>query len=137
MSAVMYDEAVARFARGELDWENADVRVALVDGRYQPSQSRDATREATRDYEVKGVTLPLRDRAVERGLGNDVKLMGGRVHWTGFTGEFRYAVLYDSVGDSLIAYADLGEQRATNSNVLLEYDREGGVATFTVESDGR
>jgi hypothetical protein len=136
----MYDNAVALFARGELDWENDEIRMILATDRYQPSQTGDLTRDDLREHEVaatgtyqKGGML-LRQRTVSRGVPNEVRLHGGMVTWYGFTGEFRYAVLVQARGgeDRLIAYADLGNQQATNARVSVEYDPTEGVAAFTV-----
>lgn len=135
----MYDSAVADFARGELDWERDPVKVLLVSGEYMPSQAQDATRAdlrgteipATGSYKPGGKSLPGRE-VVRSELGGDVRLLGGSVEWTGMTAEFRYAVVVCSKGDRLVAYTDLGRQVASNARVVLEYDRDGGVAEFTV-----
>jgi hypothetical protein len=142
MSAAMYDEAVVDFARGDLDWERDDIRVALFTDDYQPSQSSDATYADLRRFEVgntgsyRAGGSGLSGRLVERSeLGGQIRLMGEGVSWTGVTGQFRYAVVYRAGSDDrLVSYTDLGRQEATNARVTLEYDRDGGVAEFTVAS---
>jgi hypothetical protein len=138
MSAAMYDDAVVMFARGELDWERDTVKVVLVDPEYVPSQSSDSSRAALRGHEV-STAARLDGREVSRGaLSGDVRLLGGTVGWTGFTGRFRYAVLFqangDAASDRLVSYTDLGLQEATNARVSLEYDRDDGVAVFSILS---
>lgn len=136
----MYDDAVADFARGELDWERDDIRVCLVTDDYTPSQSSDGTYADLRRFEVPATGSyraggqELTGRLVERSeLGGSVRLMGGSVAWRGFTGQFRYAVVCRAGDDGrLVAYTDLGRQEASNARVVLEYDRDGGVAEFVV-----
>lgn len=134
----MYDNAIGLFTRGQLDWENTEVRVMLLTDDYEPSQAKDQTLDGLRKYEVttsgtyKTGGHLLGDRQVLRGHANEILLTGGQVEWTGFTGSFRYAVLRDDNGN-LLAYADLGPQSATNTTVGLEY--RDGVATFTADTD--
>lgn len=133
----MYDSAVAAFARGELDWEGAQVRVMLLTDDYVPSQSSDELAALISRYEVEPSGsyhrggAELRGRSVVRSeLGGDVKLTGASVSWEGFTGAFRYAVV--RADDRVVAYADLGAQQASNASVSLSY--EAGVAEFLVVS---
>ena len=139
----MYDETVVLFAQGKLDWVNDTYKVLLATDRYVPSQATDRTRRDIGSSEVAaaGSYKPggaiLRGRSIDRTGFNTVSLSGGTVEWRDFTGEFRYAVIYQDNGavtdDRLIAYTDLGRQQATNARVMLEYDRDGGVAEFAVE----
>lgn len=138
MSAWLYDSVVADVARGDLDWENNPVRVALFTGNYQPSQTQDSSYEQIARYEVQpsgtyktGGSM-LDRRTVER-AANNTRLNAGVVEWSSFTGAFRWAVAYRSDTGQLIGCADLGHQQTTGSRVAVDY-RIDGFAAFTAEA---
>src|SRR5690242_11512567 len=138
----MYDSAVRLLTLGGLDWEGDTVKVLLADDRYEPDQVNDSSRAdlllaevlPSGTYQSGGAVLSSRQVAMEP---NEVLLQGGSVRWYDFTGEFRYAVVYqanndnDRADDLLIAYTDLGLQRATNATVTLDFDSDG-VCAFSV-----
>ena len=143
MSATVYDTAVQRFLEGRVDWQNDTFKVLLATSDYQPDASGDDSRLDVIDAEVKpsGTYVrggaPLTGRDISRPFPLSVRLTAGRVSWDGFTGSFRYAVVYQAVGDpaldTLIVTTDLGFQSASNARVTLEYDRDG-VCEFNVMS---
>ena len=141
----MYDAAVTEFVRQNVDWEHDTVKVMLVTDDYVPSQASDsdvrdvgsAEVEASGSYRKGGQVLM--GRSVVSGPLGSTRLMGGSVNWTGFSGRFRYAVVYVHRGsgdDLLVSYTDLGSQEASNARVSLEFDRDGGVAEWTAVSGG-
>jgi hypothetical protein len=134
-SAAVYDEAVARFAEGGLDWENDEVRVMLLTGSYVPQQGQHTDRSDVARFEVAssgtyqrgGSVLP--DRVVERDRSGRVQLLAGGVEFRDFTGEFRYAVTVQE-GGLLVGFTDFGDQSARNASVSIEYT--DGVCDFDV-----
>jgi hypothetical protein len=139
--AFMYDNAVAMFTRGELDWPRDSIRLMLVTGDYQPSQASDVSLKDVRRFEVDASGTyqrggaALADRDVARSeAGNDIRLLGGTVRFGGFTGQFRYAIVYQANGspelDRLVTCSDLGRQEASNARVTVEYG-DTPVAEFT------
>ena len=120
MSAFAYDSAAADLARGELSWPDDDVRVVLVNDSYRPRQSSDTTRD---DLGAAEVVEPLRliGRKIDDSEAGRLCLCAGAVRWQAFTGDFRYAVVFNNRSNRLIAYSDLGPQRSTNGIVVLDY----------------
>lgn len=129
-SAFAYDAAVADFATGALIWQDDDLRVVLVNSSYRPRQADDKTRSDLGNAEV---TEPVRllGRTVDDSSPGRVCLRGTGVRWAPFTGEFRYAVIYNARSDRLIAYSDLGPQKVTNGVAIVDYPN-GEVCEFVI-----
>lgn len=135
----MYESGVELFGEGRLRWETDAVKVMLMRPSYEPSQQLDRSRADVMPFEVDadasyprgGVTLP--SRAVVQGDAGDQRLTAGVVELDDMTAEVRFAVVYQANGgkpenDPLIAYSDLGLQRAENARFVLEYGPEGVCA---------
>jgi len=143
-TAAMYVPGVQHFANGAIDWDTDTIKVMLVTGSYTPDQDAHDFRNdlganevaASGTYVAGGATIGSRSLSIDA-ASNEVRLIGADVQWTGFTGAFRYAVVYKARGgassaDELIAYSDLGAQSVTNATVTLDYDQTNGVCKFTV-----
>ncbi len=143
-SATVYDSFLAGFARAAFDWEGDQFSVVLVSGEYQWDMNH-TTRSDLGEYELG--TMPgyerggkqLRNRSIEGVAPNGVRLAAGTVGWQNFSGEFRYAVIFQNTGnrssDILVACTDLGEQKLKGANIVISYDQDG-VCIFTPESAG-
>jgi hypothetical protein len=140
----MYVKGVQHFTDGRVDWDTDVIKVLLLTGSYTPDQDLHDFRDdlganevaASGSYVAGGATVGTRS-IVTDGPTNEVRLIGADVQWTGFTGAYRYAVIYKSRGgaasaDELIAYSDLGAQSVTNATVTLDYDQTNGMCKFTV-----
>ena len=143
MNAVMYDNAVAMFTLGELRWTQDTFKLALYTDAYQPDQRGHTSRgqvlgevAVSGTYSSGGQELTSLD--VVRGDVGDVVLEAKGVEWAGFTGAWRYGIIYQANGsedrDMLVAYQDFGPQQATNTTVSVDFD--GGVAGFLIARDG-
>lgn len=125
-----YDVAAVDLASGRLRWAEGDFRVLLVSEKYQPRQSADRTLDDLNDGAVTdGVRLPQRGIDSER--AGRVCLTAQGVRWPRFTGEFRYAVVYNADTGRLVAYSDLGPQKVTNTVPVLDYP-DGDVCEFII-----
>lgn len=141
MSAAIYSHAIGLGI--DATWETDDIRAMLVTDEYKPNQVRHSRRRDVNFAEVvpsgtyKAGGAPLPGRKVERDGEHLVStlLKGGTVSWSGFTGSFRYAVVYRAGGtagqDALIGFSDLGAQTVVNARVTVEY---GSVLEFIVEN---
>jgi hypothetical protein len=140
----MYGKGVQHFVNAAIDWDTDTVKVMLVTSSYTPDQDAHDFRDdlganevgASGDYVAGGATIGSRSLSYDA-ASNEVRLIGGDVTWTGFTGAFRYAVVYKSRGgaasaDELIAFSDLGAQSVTAATVTLDYDQTSGICKFTV-----
>lgn len=129
-AAYAYDSALARFALGEINWEDDDFQVVLVNKSYQPRQMEDKT---LRDLGDARVTEPARllGRAVDDSVGGRVTLRGSAVRWPAITAEFHYAVIFHTRSEQLIAYSDLGPQRVTNGVAIVDFP-DGEVCEFVI-----
>ena len=100
-----------------LDAGGDGVKCALITSAVAPSQANDVTWNAPVYVEVVGTNYVAGGLAVN--AGQSIGLSAGVVTWltstafswaqsnTGFTNA-RYAVLYDTTNNTLIAYGDLG-----------------------------
>ena len=143
-TAAMYVNGVLHFANGAVDWDTDTIKVGLYTASYTPDQDAHNFRDDlganevanSGTYAAGGATIGSRSITTDA-ASNEVRLLGGDVQWTGFTGAFRYAVVYKARGgassaDELIAYSDLGAQSVTNATVTLDYDGTNGICRFTV-----
>jgi hypothetical protein len=141
MSSLVYDGFIEGFARAELDWVGDTFRVVLVDDGYEPDPTHssradfgDAELGSTPGYDRGGALL--RSRKLEPVDPAGLRLVGGEVNWTHFTGSFRYAAVCQDNGsrssDRLIQLTDLGHQSFTDAKVTVSYEREG-VCVFQPE----
>jgi len=125
-----YDVAAIDLAMGDLRWTDGDFRVVLVSEKYQPRQYADRSRDDLNGGEVTDpVRLPGRQIDAER--PGRVCLTASGVRWPKFTGEFRYAVVFNAETGRLVAYSDLGPQKVTNTVPVLDYP-DGDVAEFII-----
>ena len=108
----------------------------LADSTYQPDQWKDRSvadvpeTDASSGYERGGA--PLGECRVEGSFPDPVRLVGGSVTWDGFTGSFRYAVVYRPQDGLLVGYTDLGYQRLQGASVTVEYGPDGGICQFSI-----
>ncbi len=147
-SAALYDAAIEHFLTGTVDWERDTIKVLLTTPEYEPSQADDAFRgdivasevAPVGSYKPGGAVLGGRTVSRDGILGATRLLATQTVRWTGFTGEFRWAVVYHARGsrseDELVAFTDLGDNRVENATVELVFDRDLGVCEFTVIRNG-
>lgn len=143
-TAAWYGKGMQHFINGAVDWDTDTIKVMLMTASYTPDQDVHDFRDdlganevaASGSYVAGGATIGSRSISYDA-ASNEVRLIGGDVAWTGFTGAFRYAVVYKSRGgaasaDELIGYSDLGAQSVTNSTVTIDYDQTNGVFKVTV-----
>lgn len=143
-TAAAYGPGIKHFANGAIDWDTDTMKSMLVTATYSPDQDLHDYRDdlganevgASGDYVAGGATITGRSISYDAGT-NEVRLLGSDVVWSGFTGAFRYAVVYKARGgaasaDELLAYSDLGAQSVTAAVVTLDYDAVNGVVKFTV-----
>lgn len=129
-SGFAYDVAAVDLVSGQLSWADGDFRVLLVSEKYQPRQSADRSLDDLNGGAVtEGVRLPQRGIDSER--AGRVYLTARGVRWPRFTGEFRYAVVYNADSGRLVAYSDLGPQKVTNAIPVLDYP-DGDVCEFII-----
>ncbi len=146
--AAMYDAAILHFLDQSVDWERDTIKLMLCTADYEPSQSEDEFRadlDASEvapggSYQPGGAVLGGRTVSRDGILGSTHLLATQTVRWTGFTGEFRWAVVYHARGsrseDELVAFADLGDNRVENATLEFPFDRERGVCEFSVIRNG-
>ncbi len=146
--AALYDAAIEHFLTGNVDWERDTIKVMLATAEYEPSQTDHAFRgdlDASEvapvgSYQPGGAVLGGRTVTRDGILGSTRLIATQTVRWTGFTGEFRWAVVYHARGarseDELVAYTDLGDNRIENGTLELGFDRDLGVCEFTVIRNG-
>lgn len=124
----MYDRGADLLATERLDWENDDIRVALVTDAYTFDQERDETLADIAAYEVapsgtyeRGGS-PVTGRYVVRGeLPHDrAGFADPEIRWEGFTGAFNYLVCYRATQGDLIAVCDVGPQQMTRGTVAID-----------------
>jgi hypothetical protein len=138
VSAAVYEMFVTEFTRGRVDWENDQFKVMLVTNEYRPDQWADGDALAARRFEVppsgtyRRGGADLGARSVDGGFPEPVKLTGGEVGWGGFTGMFRYAVVYRSSDDLLVGYTDLGAQNLVGADVTLSYGDDAAICEFLI-----
>ena len=137
MASALYNTAKGKLGDGSIDWNTDTIKMALVTSSYTPNIDSDdfwndvSANEvaASGSYSAGGVTLTAsvtidntNDRAVYD--ASDVVV-------TGFTGTFRYGVVYKSTGvastSPLICYVDF-----TGSNISVV----GGTFTDTINAAG-
>lgn len=125
-----FDVAAVDLATGNLRWTEGDFRVALVSEKWTPNQSKNRSTADLGDAQVtQGVRIASRGIDSER--AGRVCLTAGGVRWPRYTGEFRYAVVYNADTERLVAYADLGPQKVTNTVPVLDW-LEGEVCEFLI-----
>ena len=132
--AYAYDIAAVLLATGELRWSDDDIVVGLVSEQYQPRQSEDRT---VGDLGPAVVSTPQRlpSRTVELDSPGRVCLRAQGVRFPRMSGEFRYAVIWQSRSENLIAYTDLGPQSVTNVTPVVGYP-DGEVCEFIMDWGG-
>lgn len=126
-----YQAAAVDLALARLDWKNGDMRVVLVSEKYQPRQSQDRSIEDLRGAEVTDPVKVMGRRVDEERAGR-VCLQASGVRWPSFSGEFRYAVVFNADTGRLVAYSDLGPQKVTNTVPVLDYP-DGDVCEFIID----
>lgn len=126
-----YDVAAVDLATGSLRWADGDFRAILVSEKYQPRQSSD---RSLADLNGGAVTEGVRllGRTVDAERAGRVCLTASGIRWPKFTGEFRYAVIYNADTERLVAYSDLGPQKVTNTVPVLDYPN-GDVCEFIID----
>ncbi len=146
--AAMYDAAIDHFLSQDFSWERDTIKVMLCTGEYDPSQTDDEFRgdigaaevAPVGSYKPGGAVLGGRTVSRDGILGSTRLLATQTVRWTGFSGEFRWAVVYHARGsrseDELVAYTDLGDNRVENGTLELAFDRDLGVCEFSVIRNG-
>lgn len=144
MTAAVYASAVRGFVTGELDWETDDIRMLLVRDRYEPNQSGDRYRSSlglaeavpSGNYPSEGLRVEARDVQPSGTMGT--RLVGAVKALQGFSGEFRYGVIYQHLGDNvrdtepLVAVTDFGVQVLSNADVSVTFDPHG-ICVFEPE----
>lgn len=143
-TAAAYLNGIKNLNNGAVDWDGDTIKVLLATASYNPNQDTDEFRSAiganevgaSGDYVAGGATMGSRSISVD-GAGNTVTLLGGDIVWTGFTGAYRYAIVYKARGgaagaDELLAFSDLGAQSVTSATVTIDYDATNGVIKYTV-----
>lgn len=130
-AAFAYDVAAVDLASGALRWADDDIRVVLVSGRYVPGQSADRSRSDLQSFEVSEPMRMLGRKVDDSGPGR-ISLRASNLRWPRFSGEFRYAVVFNATSGNLVAYSDLGPQNMSNAAVALSYP-EGAVCELVIE----
>lgn len=128
-----YDVAAIDLARGDLRWSEGDFRVSLASSEYRPRQSADTSlADLGRSIVTDAVKLP--SRAIDSERAGRICLRAGGVRFNKFTGEFRYAVVFNAESERLVAYSDLGPQSVTNTVIVLDYP-DKDVCEFIITPD--
>lgn len=142
MATKWYGKAAEAVASKKINLTSDTFKVMLVSSSYTPNQDThttksDVTGEMTgTGYTAGGVTLTgltLTQSTSENKWTWDAD----DVTWTGLTGSFRYAVIYDDTDASkpLVGYADLGDQTATAQDVTIKWEyRYQDEYTFEITS---
>lgn len=137
MASAAYNSGKVKLGDGSIDWDTDTIKMALVTTSYTPDiDSHDFWDDvsanevgASGSYSAGGVTLTAsvtQDNTNDRAIydANDVTI-------TGFTGTFRYAVVYKSTGiastSALICYIDI---TGSNNQVI------NGTISLTVNAAG-
>ena len=129
MATKWYGKAAEAVASKKINLTSDTFKVMLVTSAYTPNQDThttksDVTGEFTgTGYTAGGVTLtgPTLTQSTSE---NKWTWDANDVTWTGLTGSFRYAVIYDDTDSSkpLVGYADLGAQTATAQDVTIKWE---------------
>lgn len=132
--AYAYDIAGVMLAVGELRWSEDDIVVGLVSDEYRPRQAEDRTLS---DLGSALVSSPVRlpGRSVDHDSPGRVCLRAQGVRFPQMTGSFRYAVIWQSRSENLVAYSDLGPQSVTNVTPVVGYP-DGEVCEFIMDWSG-
>lgn len=146
MTAILYENVGAMWARGELAWDTDRVKAMLVTERYEPLQDQDFSRATVAPFEVESSGSysrggkPLGGREVERHEGGEIRLTSSSVSWTGFTGEFRYVVVYQDNGsredDRLVGVYDIGSHKTVNAEVTVDWSADGVARFWVLPTEG-
>lgn len=115
-----YDVAAVDLATGNLRWTEHDIRAVLVSENYKPRQSQDRSLADLEDNRVSD-SVRVGSRAIDSERAGRVCLQGVAERFPRMSGEFRYAVVYNADTERLVAYADLGPQKVTNTTPIVEW----------------
>lgn len=135
MADVTYNYGKGEFAKGNIDWENDTIKIALVTSSYTPDKDADENfDDVTNEVSGTGYTAggnALANTSVTVDDTNDLaKLDADNEVWSNSTITARGAVIYkDSGVDStspLICYLDFTEDKTSSSgDFTVEFDSDG------------
>ena len=139
----MYGSFLVKALNKEIDWDNDDIRVALVTNAYTPAQdtheywSSVVANEVANGngYTTNGIALANKNAmtlaGAYTGATNKIKLDGDDVNWAASSITARWAVIYDRTPASdatrpLLGYVDFGsDQTSSSGNFTIVWDTAG------------
>jgi len=136
VTAHFYNNGMLNFIKGNIDWENDTINVALTTSSYTPDKDThdffdDVTNEVSgTGYKAGGATLTNCAASIDTD-NDEVELDSDNVQWASASITARYAVVYkdDAGGDAaseLIGWVDFGEDKtASGGNFDITVDAEG------------
>lgn len=134
ITTTAYGNAALGFAKGEIDFDTAVVKVMLVASTYTPNANThvyksDVTGEVTgAGYTAGGVTVASLTSAYDA-ANFRAEVDGADVTWTALATTFRYAVMYVDTGTAttsrLLQYIDFGADQTVNGDTTLQWSAEG------------
>jgi hypothetical protein len=127
MASLIYNSAIDKLARGDIDFDTNTFKAVLVTSAYSPNKDThdfrdDVTNEVSgTGYTAGGVTSTV---TVTSDTANDrVTIQFGAVSWASSTITARGCVYYKSRGgassaDELVAYADFGSNVSSSGGTF-------------------
>lgn len=142
VTAKWYGKAFLSLCKGEVDWENDTIKVALTTSGYTPDQDADdyfddVTDELAVDgYTAGGVALSTKSLAYTA-VGNLCTLLADDASWSGaLIAAARHAVVYKvgagAASSPLLVYVDFGEDRSAYGGEFAINWADGVVAQAAI-----
>lgn len=129
MATKWYGKAAEAVATKKINLTSDTFKVMLVSSSYTPNQDTHAVKSDVTG-EITGTGYTAGGKALS-GLTltqstskNTWTWDANDLTWTGLTGSFRYAVIYDDTEPSkpLVGYSDLGAQTATSQDLTIKWE---------------
>lgn len=139
-SISLYGSFPGDLARGNVDWENDTIKVALLTSSYAPDQDTDSEfsdasgNEASgTGYTAGGATLSSKTMVYDAST-NTRTFDAADVEWDNSSLTARYAVIYDdsATNKPLIAYVDFGAERTSSEGLFRIAWHADGIFEVTV-----
>lgn len=142
VTAFWYGNAFVAMAKGEVNFTDGNVKVALFTNAYTPNQDthdyyNDLSGEvaAGGGYAAGGAALGTPTVSYDQ-PSNTIKFDGADVTWAASTITARYAVVYYNTGTAatspLLCYVDFGADfSSSGGNFTIQWN-SGGIATVVV-----
>lgn len=139
MASKLYGQFIENAFQKRVDWDNDNIKVALLNNTYTPDQDNHNFYDDVVAYEVTGTGytaggISLANRTNNYNSSTNVIVLDADdVTWASSTITARYAVVYNASptlnsDKVLIGYVDFGsDQSSSNGNFTITWDSTGIV----------